>query len=486
MNAIDKVIERGPFKPTWDSLKNHTVPKWYQDAKFGIFIHWGVYSVPAFFDEWYPRHMYCQDHPVFKHHIETYGTHKNFGYKDFIPMFTAPNFDGAKWAELFAQSGAKYVMPVAEHHDGFQMYDSNLSSWTSVNMGPKKDIVGLLKEECEKRGLKFTASSHRLEHYWFMSGGKLFESDMPQEIPKGDLYWPSVVIPDSELYAAEGVFIPKEYMDDWLVRTCELVDKYRPLVMYFDWWIQIEGMKEHLQKFAAYYYNRGAEWGVEVAINYKFDAYMHKTAVRDVERGQLAHISPDFWQACTAVAKNSWGYTVGNEYKTVNNILCDLIDVVSKNGTMLLNIGPHPDGHIPDEDTAILQEIGAWMKINGQGIYGTTYWRRFGEGPTLTPEGTFTDTLRDSYTSEDFRFTYKNGALYVFALSWPEDGVVRIKSLGLKETSSESYVYRGLIRGVEILGCDTKVETFRCKDHLTVTALGFKSDLPVCIKINLD
>ena len=481
MKTIDAVIKKGPFKPTWESLKGHVVPKWYQNAKFGIFIHWGVYSVPAFHDEWYPRFMYLEGHPAYEHHIKTYGPHKDFGYKDFIPMFTAPKFDANEWAELFAESGAKYVMPVAEHHDGFQLYDSELSEWTSVKMGPKKDIVGLLKEECEKRGMVFTASSHRIEHYWFMCGGKQFESDMPQEVPYGDLYWPSIVIPDPHLYATEGVFIPQDFMDDWLVRTCELVDKYRPLVLYFDWWIQIEGMKEYLQKFAAYYYNRAAEWGVEVAINYKFDAFMYKTAIRDVERGQLAYVSPDFWQACTAVAKNSWGYTQGNDYKKTNDIICDLIDVVSKNGTMLLNVGPHPDGHIPQEDAKILKEIGAWMKVNGEGIYDITYWRRFGEGPTQTPEGTFTDTLRDSYTTEDFRFTYKDGVLYVFALNWPDDGVVRIKALG----ASDKCAYRSMIKSVEVLGCTADVKTVRCDDYLTVIAPGHMTDLPVCIKVTL-
>ena len=477
LKIINEVISKGRFKDNWESLKQWVTPSWYTDAKFGIFIHWGLYSIPAFDNEWYSRNMYIKGSKVYEHHVKTYGNHKEFGYKDFIPMFTATEFAAAKWAELFAEAGARYVMPVAEHHDGFQLYASDLSQYNSLVMGPKKDILAELKKELEARGIVLAASTHRLEHYFFMSGGRLFDSDIKD--PKyGDLYWPSIVIPSDQLI--EGVHIPKEYMDDWLARTCELIDKYRPKVIYFDWWIQIECMKPYLQKFAAYYYNRGDEWGEAVAINYKLDAFMHKTAVNDVERGFLSTTSPDFWQCCTSVAKNSWGYTENNEYKQPNDIICDLIDIVSKNGTMLLNIGPKADGSIPDQDRDILLEIGKWLKVNGEGIYGTSYWKHFGEGPTATPEGHFTDTFRDSFTSEDFRFTFRNDSIYAFALKWPEDGVVRIKTFG----AAEKY-YRGVIKDVAILGCETSIRTIRCKDYLSVSAPEYKSNYPVCIKITL-
>ena len=485
LKTIDEVIARGPYTDTWESLSAHALPRWYHDAKFGIFIHWGVYSVPAFGNEWYPRSMYQQGSPEYEHHLKTYGPHKDFGYKDFIPLFKAEKFDAAEWADLFRKAGAKFVMPVAEHHDGFQMYDSGLSDWCASKMGPKKDIVGLLGQELAKRDIVLTTSSHRIEHYWFMNGGREFESDMPEEIPYGDLYWPSVKSPFAGLplgtEAVRGFDVDPAYMDDWLARTCGIGDKYRPKIMYFDWWIQVEPMKPYLRKFAAYYYNRAAEWGEEGTINYKNDAFAYGVATRDIERGQLADVAPAFWQNDTSVAKNSWGYTEGNDYKDPDEIIADLVDVVSKNGSLLLNIGPKSDGTIPDEDRHILLEIGKWLSVNGEGIYGTSHWKKYGEGPTLTPEGHFTDTLRKSFTAEDFRFTCKPGALYVFAMKWPEDGVVRIRTLG-----RDNRKFNGVIRKAEILGFGGEVRHILCGDYLTVMADGISSRTPVCIKLTID
>lgn len=188
LQNIDDVIEKGPYKDTWASLSSWQTPKWYQKAKFGIFIHWGVYSVPAFDSEWYPRNMYIEGSKVYEHHIKTYGAHKDFGYKDFIPMFKAEKFDSNAWAALFKKAGAKYVVPVAEHHDGFQMYRSNISHWNAYEMGPKRDIVGELKAAVEAQGMTLGVSSHRIEHWFFMSNGKKFESDMPQNPDRDDLY----------------------------------------------------------------------------------------------------------------------------------------------------------------------------------------------------------------------------------------------------------------------------------------------------------
>lgn len=484
LKTIDDVIAKGPYTDSWESLCHHTLPKWYQAAKFGIFIHWGVYSVPAFGNEWYPRRMYKQDDACYAHHIETYGPHKKFGYKDFIPMFQAEKFDAAEWADLFQKAGAKFVMPVAEHHDGFQMYDSDLSDWCASKMGPKKDILGLLGQEFAKRDITLTASSHRIEHYWFMCGGHEFDSDMPEEIPYGDLYWPSVKEPFADLPMGQGEVsgfdVDPAFMEDWLARTCEIVDKYRPKIMYFDWWIMVEAMKPYLRKFAAYYYNRAAEWGEEVTINYKYDAFAYGSATRDIERGQLADISPDFWQNDTSVARNSWGYTIGNDYKDPNEIIADLIDIVSKNGSLLLNIGPKADGTIPEEDKNILLAIGKWLAVNGEGIYGTQHWKKYGEGPTVTPEGYFTDTQRKSFTSDDFRFTYKPGTLYVFAMKCPQDGIMRIRSLG-----KNGRKFSAVVRKAEILG-HGEVKTVLCDDYLTVIAEGLSSDTPVCIKLTID
>ncbi|MER2117459.1 MAG: alpha-L-fucosidase, partial [Enterococcus casseliflavus] len=368
VETIQQVAHQGPFFPNWQSLGAFVLPEWFRKAKFGVFIHWGLYSVPAFHNEWYSRNMYIKGHPEYDHHIETYGPQKNFGYKDFIPMFTADKFDANEWIRLIKQAGANYLFPVAEHHDGFQMYKSELSEWNASVMGPKKDILGELKEAAEEQGMHFCTSSHRAEHWFFMGHGKDFDSDIKEPLAKGDFYWPAMPEPDHESLFSEP-YPSKEFLDDWLLRTCELVDNYQPELLYFDWWIQHEAFKEHLQLFAAYYYNRGAEWGKKVGICYKHDAMMFGSGIVEIERGKFAEPQPFYWQTDTAIARNSWCYTTTLDYKTTREILQDLIEVVSKNGNLLLNIGPKGDGSIPEKDQAILKEIGAWLDVNGEAIY---------------------------------------------------------------------------------------------------------------------
>ena len=425
VKKLDEAVSRGPFEPTWPSLERAQVPEWYQNAKFGIFIHWGVYSVPAFGSEWYPRQMYKKDTAEFKHHVATYGPHSKFGYKDFIPRFTADTFDAGRWAALFRKAGARYVVPVAEHHDGFPMYDCSFTDWSAARMGPKRDIVGELAAAVRKEGLHFGVSSHRSEHWWFYDQGTLFDSDVKDPRNLG-LYGPA----RSQDPAERQIEPPdKAFLDDWLARASELVDKYKPELVWFDWWIEQPVFEPYLRRFAAFYYNRGAEWGSGAAINYKNESFPPRAAVLDLERGQLADIRPLFWQTDTAISKNSWGYVQPQDYKTADSIIDDLIDIVSKNGCLLLNIGPKPDGTIPDEEERILLEIGRWLDMNGEAIYGTRPWRVFGEGPTRVSEGMFTDTKRAAFTGEDIRFTAKNGILYVTALAWPENRKLVVRSL---------------------------------------------------------
>ncbi|MDX1934685.1 MAG: alpha-L-fucosidase [Capsulimonadales bacterium] len=433
-------VPEGPFSPDWESLKAYRVPDWYRDGKFGIFIHWGVYSVPAFANEWYPRNMYRAGTPEFEHHVRTYGPQATFGYKDFIPLFRAENYDPDHWANLFRLAGAKFVVPVAEHHDGFPLYDSSFSEWNAVRMGPKRDLIGELAAAVRRQSLTFGLSTHRAEHWWFMNGGMGFDSDV-RDRRFIDFYGP-----------AQNEELPpnQEYLEDWLARTCELVDKYRPQLVWFDWWIEQPVFQPYLKKFAAYYYNRGVEWERGVAINYKNASFPDGTAVFDVERGQSSDIRPLFWQTDTAVAKNSWCYTVGNEYKTAESILGDLCDIVSKNGALLLNIGPKADGTIPAEDEAILLGIGRWLFAHGEAIYGTRPWKVFGEGPTRIGEGHFTDTSRGEYVREDIRFTTGKESLFAISLAAEGSGDLTIRSL-----STMLSLYPQTIGSVELLGVDS-------------------------------
>ncbi len=438
LKRLDAVVAQGPFQASWASLEGFRGPAWYEDGKFGIFIHWGVYSVPAFGSEWYPREMYRPGSAAFKHHVETYGPQSRFGYKDFIPRFTAARFDAHAWARLFRQAGAKFVVPVAEHHDGFPMYDCSLTDWSAAKMGPRRDLIGELSRAVPAEGLVFGLSSHRAEHFWFYDGGMEFDSDVKDPRFYG-LYGPA----RSQKRAEDQSEPPgREYLDDWLARTAELVDAYRPQLVWFDWWIEQPAFRPYLQRFAAFYYNRGAEWRKGVAINYKNEAFPRKAAVFDVERGQLTGIRREFWQTDTSVSKDSWGYVTNQDYKSVDSLVDDLVDIVSKNGALLLNVGPRPDGTIPEPEQEILRGIGAWLRVNGEAIYGTRPWRQFGEGPTEVVGGSFGDTKRPAFTSRDIRFTTRGDTLFAIALAWPGGGLT-IRSLPAAA---------GRVRSVSLLG----------------------------------
>ncbi len=478
--AIDKVISDGPYADTWESLSAYNVPKWYNGMRFGIFIHYGVFAVPAYDNEWYSRNMYEKDSVAYKHHIETYGKHTDFGYKDFIPMFKAENFDPDKWVHSFKDAGAQYVVPVAEHHDGFQMYDSDLSSFNAKDMGPHRDILGSLKKSCEDEGLIFGTSSHRIEHFFFQSGGREFESDITGEFHRRDLYWPSIKGP-RDFDAIDGECVPtEEFMQDWLVRTCEIIDKYQPNILYFDWWIQRVELKPYLRKLLAYFYNRAASWGKEVVVNYKHDAIPFGIAVPDIERGQLAAQKPYRWQSDTAMCFNSWCYTEQNKYKEAKDILCDLIDIISKNGTMLLNIGPKADGTFSDEETAILKEIGSWLKTNHEAVFDAAPYRTYGEGNVSIVEGAFQDGNVKAFSSEDFRFLAGNGHIYVIAMRPSKDGNYAVKSFAKKQG-----LFNSPIAEIVRLGDNSPLEFTHDGDALRIKCNSSDSDdLPVVFRLS--
>jgi alpha-L-fucosidase len=452
------------YTPTWKSLKQYTVPDWFRDAKFGIFIHWGVYSVPAFSSEWYPRNMYLQGSPEYEIHIENFGPHSEFGYKDFIPQFKAEKFDPGAWTELFKEAGAKYIVPVAEHHDGFAMYDCSFSKWNAVKMGPKRDVIGELAEAVRKAGMKFGVSSHRAENWWYFNGGKEFPSDV-QDPTFTDFYGVASTGPainSDDWRSLDWQPRPDaDFLDDWLARTKELVDKYQPQLIWFDWWIEQTVFKPYIQKFAAYYYNRGDEWGQGVVINYKNESYEPGTAVYDIERGQSSSLREIPWQTDTAISQNSWGYVRNHVYKTPGQIIGDLVDIVSKNGCLLLTIGPKPDGTIPEAEAEILREIGRWLAVNGEAIYGTRPWEVYGKGPTEIGEGHFTDTSRCAFTPQDIRFTEKENALYALFLADPGEAAL-VTHLTPDGFPAEK------IKSVSLLGMEGQLDWLQDDRGLTV------------------
>ena len=486
LKLIDETIRNGRYKADWQSLSGHKTPSWYYEAKLGIFIHWGIYSVPAYACEWYPRWMYNPGSREYEFHKKNFGDPKDFGYKDFIPMFKGEKFDADEWVKLFKNAGAKYVMPVCEHHDGFAMYDSDLNRWNSAKMGPMRDVAGEIRKACEDNGLVFCGSSHRAEHYFFMNMGRTIDCDVNDEEYR-DFYGPAYLCPelsDVKVFGAlEDAYSParpsEEWLEDWLVKTCELIDKCRPLILYFDTWIHNVAFKPYLKKVCAYYYNRAEEWGEEVTINFKHEAFPPTVATYDVERGALTGINPIPWQTDTAIGKISWGYIKDNEFKPARQIICDLVDIVSKNGMLLINVGPKADGTITDEETAVLKELGEWMRVNGEGIYGTVPWKTFGEGEVNNVEGSFRDNDEKIFTSEDFRFTYKNGYLYAFCMR-PSSKELTIKSLKL------SGKYDLVLGSVDVLGDLTVADTKCDSEGLKITLdKDPDSDKPVCFKIEI-
>ena len=410
----------GPFRADWASLEKYQQPQWYKDAKFGIFIHWGVYSVPAAENEWYPRNMYHPGDPAYKDFQARYGHgDPSKGYKDLIPLFKAEHFDPMSWAKLFKEAGARYVIPVAEHHDGFSMYDSGLSDWTVVKMGPKRDTLGELARAIRAQGLHFGLSSHRVEHNFFYDGGRSIRSDVNDPRNAG-LYGPA-----HQWLSGKGgltndwTYVSTEWANDWLARDTELVEKYHPDIVYFDWWIGQPAMRQAITRFAAFYYNYSAAHGTTGVINFKDYAMDYPAAVQDFERGQQDHIVPQHWQTDTSISNKSWGYIEHDTFKSPQFLINQLADIVSKNGNLLLNFGPRSDGTIPEEVQSALRAMGAWLRVNGEAIYATTPWTTYGEGPTKVEAGAFHDTDTKPYTPDDFRFTAKGSAVYAIGMACP-------------------------------------------------------------------
>ncbi len=425
--------EEGPVKEkinfTEDNLDLYEVPEWYRDAKFGIFIHYGVYSIPAFGDEWYGHWMYMPGtasyggSDIYSYHLKTYGGVKKFGYKDFIPDFCQALKTGTEngmmedWAQLFYDAGAKFVMPVGIHHDSFALYDSDIQTTYNSVKQAGVDYVAELQKAVKSKGLKFGISNHFAENDWFFDDAAGRGTDISDKTY-------------SELYG-EGGSKTKQHVEKWFSISMEIIEKYHPDMLYYDFDL-VDGAFNKYDDANRYlmlanYYNMAQEWdgcdGVVVAN--KNGAFTGTEAVLDKERAALSAINPTPWQTDTSVGSKSWGYTTDEVYRKGDEFIGALIDIVSKNGNLLLNVGPRPDGTIPDEARAALLTVGGWLSTYGDAIYSTRPWIIYGEGPTSNSGDSY------SYTYKDIRFTRSKDfkKLYISALNSPRENVMSVVSL---------------------------------------------------------
>ena len=478
ISILTKANAQQKIQENWESIKeNYQYPEWFKDAKLGIFIHWGVYAVPAYGSEWYPRNMY-QDSivrgghgevlskkpsPFHKYHVDTYGPLDKFGYKDFIKDFKAEKFDASEWISLFKDAGAKYIIPVAEHHDAFAMYNSSYTIWNSVDMGPHRDVLKELREETLKQGLKFGASSH-LAFNWDYFNKKPEFNNMD---PKYQLLYG----PNHEPYAPASA----EFRSYWWNRTKEIIDNYEPDILWFDFGFdRPEYAPQHL-KLASYYYNKGLDWKKEVVLqskNLKYQSFPEGTHMLDIERSKLADIRKYPWQTDTSVGANSWGYVQGWISKNPNKIVDDLVDIVSKNGCLLLNVGPKADGTIPEDQKQVLHELGNWLKVNGEAIYGSRPYTIYGEGPTKIIEGHISEQKNKDLGAEDIRYTVKGDQLYATVMAWPSNGKAKIKTL-----AKGNKLMAAKVSKVSMLGNEGNLKFKQTKEGLEV-------DFPANEKIN--
>lgn len=452
VKQIPIAMPAGPFKPTWESLKaNYKVPQWFVGAKFGLFMHWGLFSVPAHQSEWYEKHMYGNP-GVTAWHTENFGAPNKFGYKDFIPLFTQSKFDPNAWAELFKKSGAKFIIPTAEHHENFAMWDSQVTPYNAKQMGPKRDLIGELCKAVRKQGLKFGVSNHGIENFQFINPPATLLAQLKEE--KADLFDPKWL--DFYNVADRSDAACQKFLVNWYERNVELIDKYQPDMLWFDNGVDQRYLDPLKLNIAAYYYNRAKKWGKEVSLSTKKAAYAPSGTNTETIGSVLdfeGHIPPGIrtgeWQVDSKIG-STWGYTSEMRVSSAASIINTLVDIVSKNGTLLLNLSPKSDGTFPQEQQESLLGVGKWLGINGEAIYDTHNWTKFGEGGP--------DALK-------IRFTVKGDALYAIIVGkWP----------------GASALVTSLAQGRAPAGKITSVTMLGTKGPLTFTqdASGLKVNLP--------
>jgi alpha-L-fucosidase len=473
--ALSRVVvfgaDDGTYEPNWESLSKHkAAPEWLEDAKLGIYFHWGVYSVPAYGNEWYPCRMHQEGSDTSKHHIETYGDPSEFGYHDFVPMFTAEHFDPEEWAELFRQAGARFAGPVAEHHDGYSMWASKITPWNAKDTGPKRDILGDLFRSLEKRGMKTIATFHHARNLQAPGTG---------HYRTGVKNWP----PNSEdpkLQFLYGKMDPDQWREQvWLGKLIEVIDNYQPDIIWFDSWLD-RIPETHRQRFAAYYLNEAAKWGKEVAIIRKQNDMPLSFTINDHEKSREPKALPELWMTDDTISTGSWCYTENLRIKSLDKVLHSLIDTAAKNGVMLLNVSPKADGTIPQDQRSVLIGLGKWLQVNGESIYDTRPWVIAAEGPTAEPEGGFKNAdkfLRISYSAKDIRFTRSkdNKTLYATALGWPGETMV-IESLADLDLAG--------ISSVRLLSVDEELGWKQTDEGLEI-AMPSKPDYGVAFPVRI-
>ena len=474
------------YKPEWESLQHYEAPEWYKDAKLGFWAIWGVYSVPAYMGdhaaEWYGRWMYSHErqgdhctngYATHLHHKKTYGDPAEFGYKDFIPMWKAEKFDANEWADVADRMGAKFLSLIGVFHDNFCLWDTKLSKWNSVGMGPKRDFVAEVKEAAYKKNLKFGVSNHSAWNYMFFMWNHIHGYDAKQPGLE-DLYGTPVIssnkIDTARWYEGETrdswfkrtrnfVKPSSRDLDRWLERTEELAAMYSPDLYYFDWGFNVPEFESRRKEFGAFYYNHAVKNGQGsygkpgVVINYKNKSFATGSAVLDFERGGKNEISPLVWQTDDSVYDgHNWGYAEGVSVKSPDIIIDELLDIVSKNGVLMLAFAPKADGSIPQNQKELAYAIGDWLKICGEAIYATRPYKLLGE---VSPKwGAKNEVGYKTYigTSEDIRYTRSkdNKTLFATILDWPTAEKVCIKTLADLDAAK--------IQSVQMLGVDKPLE----------------------------
>ncbi|VGO18175.1 alpha-L-fucosidase [Pontiella sulfatireligans] len=451
-------VKSEKYTADWESLSAHkAAPEWFSDAKLGIYFTWGVHTVPAFHNEWYPWHMYRSDgHEVEKHHRETYGDPKDFNYHDFVPMFTSEHFDAADWAKLFREAGAKFAGPCAQHHDGFALWKSKVNPWNAYDKGPKQDLTGKLEKAIKGEGMKFITTFHHARN------GQRY-ADTPEKwggYNSHFTYHPDYATSSTDpvLSKLYGNMPEEEFNQYWFDQLKEVVDQYSPDIMWFDSWMNIipESVR---QEYVAYYLNEAARKNQDVVLAYKQNDLPKSVGILDIEQGGKKDLSESIWLTDVTLSKKSWCYVEGQEYKPAALVVRNMIDVWSKNGIVLLNVSPRADGVIPQAQRDVLRDIGVWMKKHAEAVYETRPFDFNGFGQAKAEDGHFGgQSSTVEYTEHDGRFLQsKDGKyLYLFMLGKPKAGSeIEIRGLAQHDFYPEQDVRR-----ITVMGTDMEAEWY--------------------------